>query len=731
MLGPGAAAPELTGTDIVLGGTWTLSAHAGEVVVVCFGAYWCPHCQAEVPRLQNLWTKYRGHGVQIVFVHEEGTLAQAQAFLSGAGVTFSALHDTDGSLWSPYATGDTGIPQNFFVGRDQHIHSTLYGGYPEDVIEGRILDALYAREPVDIEMVMDVSDSMNSPSVGDSKLAMMKQAITMVTDFLVDHGQPADRMGLVWFTDNATEFVTGGQKLLPVAANSALLEAQIDAHTTGTCTAMGAGLQMAFDALCPSTQKRAAILCTDGMQNIEPKVEPAGGHLEILDSGGWLCGPHSSTPAHPGVDVTSYDTTVHTIGVGIAATYAPLLQQIADATGGFYRATNDPAADLDLIYFVDLCNCLAGGSPAIVRHAVGTLSAGQDAAVETFALNRSARKISALLSWPRSQAGSLTFWLSSPDGTVLDLWREMEQFDDHCLATVYLPRQEDDRALQGVGEWRMVIRGETAGTTAPYHALVVAEDRENHFSIDYPRKLYEVGDVLTLAARLRGEGPLPRIHDVVVERVSARVPIPELLARYRLPHVAPAPHSFGRPKYQKDPLALKLESLSNDPKFSELLRPVHETLSLRQGGLTCSIGEREITMPLPLERSGLNTFRVVLTADSPGDGPLMRTDLVSVHVAPGKPDPKQTHVGVVTMTTQGAPAVLLTVTPRNSRGEHLGPGFAGDFKARAAGRDLAIEVEDGLDGTYQLTLSRPEGEGRERVAVTLNLLARVLWKGEI
>jgi peroxiredoxin len=734
MLGPGDAAPELSGSDLILGGTFTLSAHAGEVVIVCFGASWCPHCNAEVPRLQNLWNKHQGHGVQIPFVHEGNTAAAVQAWLTGLGATFHALLDASGTLWSPYATGDTGIPQNFFVGRGQIIHSTLYGAYPEDVIEGHLLDAIYARDPVDLELVMDVSDSMNSPSTGDSKLVMMKQAACMITDFLTDHGQPTDRLGLTWFTDNASDYTSvGGQKLFTIPVNAATLKGQINAHGTGVCTAMGAGLQTAFDTLAGSTQKRFAIVATDGMQNIEPKVTQVGSHFEIIDSGGWLCGPHSSTAAHPGTDLVAYDTGVHPIGIGITATYEPLLQDLANALGGFYRATDDPAADLDLIYFVDLCNCLAGGSPALVHHATGTLGCEEAEAAETFLLNRTARKVTVLLAWPRSLPGGLTFWLYSPDGTPLDLYREMRLFDDHCLATIYLPRTDAGRQVQSVGRWRMVIKGETDAVPAPYHAFVIAEDVETHLHVDFPRKAYEVGDILPIAVALQEQKkPLTAVREIAVETTFHRVPIAELLARVPVSALElPAPRKVGRLKYQKDPLALKLEAVANDPTLARLVKPARETLSMTQGTLACTIGDKAVTLAIPLRHVGLNTFKVCIHAESPGNGPVVRTDLVCVHVGPSKVDPASSKVAVAVVDSRTLKGPLLTVTPRSADGALIGPGFAGEFKALSRDKVIKAEVEDTLDGAYQITVPLQDDAKKGQTAVTLIFQGKVLWKGKV
>jgi hypothetical protein len=562
-----------------------------------------------------------------------------EAWLTGLGVTFPAIKDD-----AAYTINDlyetTYYPYTCVIGRDMVIRDTPYVS-SEEALEGSIMDVAYMRDPLDVEMVMDVSDSMNSPSPsdpgGDSKLIMMRQAATMIADFLHDHGQVDDRMGLVWFTDDASEYEepVSHDKLLSVQTYWASLRTQIETRETGTCTAMGAGLQTAFDTLdAEGMQDRFVILCTDGMQNIEPKVAPVGGHFEIIDSGGWLCGGHSGAPPHPGVDITSYDARIHPIGIGITATYEGLLQDIANATGGFYRGTDDPDVDLDLIYFLDLCNCMAGGSPAVVHHNAGKFYPEKCQAIESFYLNRSARKVTAMLSWKRAQGSNLTFWLRAPDGSLLDLHRQMRLFEDHCLATFYLPRRRNGKELPHVGEWRMIVRGETAGSYADYHAFVIAEDREVKYYVDYPRKVYAVGDRLPITIKLTElKEPVLKVKEILVEMAHQRVPLEELLAEYQ-PSVKP--EEMGIKEYPKEPTLLKLVAMTVDPKFREQLKPVRSRLSLQAKEIECQIGKESIVVPLALKQSGLHSFKVAVHCETSRNGPIRRLDLVSVHVTPGK-----------------------------------------------------------------------------------------------
>ena len=730
----GDPAPDFSGNDFINNTPFTLSDHAGKVIVLSFVNAGCSYCNIEAPCLVDLWNNLAGHGVQVVAVHVGWwgyTENDGKNWLTGLGATFPAVHeDSPYPIYNSYIeTG--GLPHTYVIGRDMVIRKDILGAVDCDVLEGNVMDVVYMRDPVDVELVMDVSNSMNSPSpsdpTGDTKLVMMKKAATIITDFLHDNGQVDDRLGLIWFTDDVDEYQNAaGQKLLPIPANWWELRNQIDIHGTGMCTAMGAGLQTAFDTLSASTQKRFAILCTDGMQNIEPKVAQVGTHLEIIDSGGWLCGGHSSVPPHPGVDITSYNTTVHTIGIGITATYEPLLQEIADQTGGFYKGTNDPENDLDLIYLTDLCNCMAGASPAIVHHNVGVLHEGECESIETFYLNDSVRKITVILSWEKAQGGSLSFWLRSPDGVLLDLHSEMKLFETHCLATVYLPRVEGGTQISHVGQWTITIRGETGDGAADYHIFVVGEDLETKMHVDVPRKIYEVGEFIPVHVKIvdsRTKFLTPT--EIVIEKAVPRIPLADLLSRYK---VSAFELRRKAKAYQKDPLYMKIESLSVDPRYQELLRPERKLCSLRKKEIECEISPERFIVPIALEKPGLHSFKVEVLCESEENGPIHRVDMVTVNVGPGKVDPKQTKVVTMEYAREGRTGLYFAVTPKNGFGQMLGPGLEQEIAALVGRKEEEVGVQDNLDGTYSVTLLDPVKKRKRPTPVTLRFSRQPIWK---
>lgn len=745
----GDPAPYFEGTDIINGGTFKSDDHLGETILLSFFDYLDEQCKDVIDCLVNLWNYYEGHKVQIVVVHPSfGNERDIKEWLVDIlNVTFPAI--LGGVSWGDYMENivdgsETIRPHSFIIDRNMTIRKRYSGLHPVcDVLGGSLLDVIYIRDPIDVEMVMDVSGSMNalSPSnpTGDTKFIMMKQASNMIGNFLEINGQIDDRMGLIWFTDDVSEYQnSNNQKLLPIPANWAELREQINTHETGNCTAMGSGLQTAFDTLSSSTQKRFVILCTDGIQNIEPLVKKVGDHYEIIDGDGW-CGPHSQIVAtHPGTNIASYNINVQTIGVGITANYEVLLQEIATETQTFYQGTNDPGNNLDLLYLVDLCNDMAGGSPSILYHNTGSLSVEEHEKVEIFYLNSSIRKITVILSWKKSQESNFMFWLYSPDGALLDLHNEMKLYEKHCMASIYLPKRQNGEVLEYMGKWRMIIRGELPTTNADYHAFVIGEDTEIKLIVDFPKKLFEVGDLLPIKVTvLKKKKPIAIVpKEIVMEMKFLRVPLPELLAEYKVsPYELLQKMKTRTKKGPKNPLILKVKAMASDPHFQKRLIPYTKQLSLQEGDLECKIENEEVIIQVALEQPGLHSFKIKVRYESPENGPIYRTDMVSIIVGPGKADPEQTKINFMEISTDKLKGKIINITPRNKKGQLIGPGYNYEFKLQVGKKEFDVEFKDLLDGTYQIELPVSEKEmvkiKEKDLDVDITFHNNLIWRGKL
>lgn len=134
------------------GGSWRLSDHRGEVVLLNYWASWCGPCRQETPGLIQLSRDYRYKGLSIVGVSmDEGGKPAVEGFLSEFHMPYPVLMP---DLASPSAPAIEALPTTVLVDRNGLVAKSYVGAVREAVFRADV-DRLLAEKPTPILSVKD------------------------------------------------------------------------------------------------------------------------------------------------------------------------------------------------------------------------------------------------------------------------------------------------------------------------------------------------------------------------------------------------------------------------------------------------------------------------------------------------------------------------------------------------------------------------------------------------
>lgn len=108
-------APVLTLSDIH-SEKHSLADYRGQVVLVNLWATWCPPCKAEMPILQDYYTKYQKDGFTIVAIEDGDPASDVIAFVDEYSLTFSVWLDPTYQA-TDHAFKTQNLPSSYLIDR--------------------------------------------------------------------------------------------------------------------------------------------------------------------------------------------------------------------------------------------------------------------------------------------------------------------------------------------------------------------------------------------------------------------------------------------------------------------------------------------------------------------------------------------------------------------------------------------------------------------------------------
>ena len=121
----GTEAPDFT-VQMFDGSTVKLADLKGKVVLLNFGATWCPPCRAELARVEkDIIERFAGKPFVFLPVSRSEKRETVEAFRKKMGYSFPMGLDTDGSVYAKYA--ETYIPRNFLIDKQGKVMKASVG----------------------------------------------------------------------------------------------------------------------------------------------------------------------------------------------------------------------------------------------------------------------------------------------------------------------------------------------------------------------------------------------------------------------------------------------------------------------------------------------------------------------------------------------------------------------------------------------------------------------------
>jgi chitodextrinase len=435
------------------------------------------------------------------------------------------------------------------------------------------------RDPVKVALVLDISGSMGWPIPGGTEIRwnVLKDAVELFVEKLEIEQQVGDEIALTYFTtyviqpnspigSNFIEITP--DETLPISDRSySIIKADMEPPRDPLyATAMGLGMLDGKSKLGnndPSTVRKIALLFTDGLQNVNPKVNSDGITFNTVPD------KLNDCPCNE-LDSVYY----YPIGLGSSTLVPAILAEIADANGGIALSiTTGESTEPEIHNFFQnqFTNMLEGGSPQIVGRKIGDLSSGD--IQHSFKINNIVTRV--FFELIHDEDANIEISIKK-DGIDLGTNLIETSGDFYKIINVEFPIITDT-VIYGGGEWEVTVSGESANQ---YYLTCFTNDHFLKYPSNLDASIYKTGDTIKFISYLKYAGePLTSENDSVsVVLIKPGDDIGHLLATYA------TELTDTLIDYTDDAQNKLTTLLNNDESFYAALLPEEQVINLENNG---------------------------------------------------------------------------------------------------------------------------------------------------
>ena len=133
------SAPELALEDVT-GQPSALKDYQGQIILVNNWATWCPPCKAEMPALEEFYTRHKDQGFVLVAVEAGEPVEEVAQFVKDYGLTFPVWLDPQNKSIRVFKNYN--LPNSYVIDRDGVVRFTWTGGISLNNLEKYITPLL-------------------------------------------------------------------------------------------------------------------------------------------------------------------------------------------------------------------------------------------------------------------------------------------------------------------------------------------------------------------------------------------------------------------------------------------------------------------------------------------------------------------------------------------------------------------------------------------------------------